>query len=411
MATNNNWNYGNGSYGSTGYSPYGQGMGYGAPRPSGGNNGNGKKGGKKKQSKKDAKIAERKIKARTQRERQRYAVQNVKYRRKVEAVDGRGGIDISYFRMPEDVKPKKGKDYFFVMRKFVCFLMFLILLISIAYFALGFVKIDAIPANYTALFIETEKKAEEVKEPDDEGGENGGEEGGEASNADVSGILRADGDETPSTGEGEEGEGNEGEEGDGEEKKDENAFDGTAYGALDPIFGFLKFVGRKVGIEINLGESPMYDALIAKFEAGMADSIAQYVILAFPVALILYIITAFVMMLKAFFGMFGKRIFKCFGLGSIFMIIFAAVTALGGLAFITEVNAKIDFKGIIKILIGGIPGTEGMVNQIMGTTGSGGFSGGYGLLIILVLPIITLILSMFCRKKVPYSIFDTFGDY
>ena len=150
-------------------------------------------------------------------------------------------------------------------------------------------------------------------------------------------------------------------------------------------------------MDLNFGESPLYDQMIAKVEVGMADTIAPYIILAFPVCLILYVISALIMMFKAFFGMFGKRIFKCFGLGAIFMILFAAVTAFGGLAFTTDLGATMAYGDIVGILTGAL-------------NGAGGFSGGYGLLILLALPILVLILSMFCRKKIPFSIFDTFGE-
>lgn len=375
--------------GRAGYPAYGQGMGYGRPAAPETNGGKGKS--KKKQAKEAALRAERRARAATLRTRQQYAIENSSYRRKIEAVEGRGGVDTAYYRLPADKKQKRGKDYFFVMRKFVCFLMFLVLLINIAYFALGFIKIEQIPAEYTALFLETEKKAEETEEE-----ENGGETGGETeeetpANAGASTVYAAD--EGGEPGEGEPAEGETGE----EEEEEADTFDGTIYGVTDPIFGFIKYVGSKLNMDINLGESPLYDQMIAKVEVGMADDIATYIIIAFPAALIIYIIIALVMMIKAFVGMLGRRICKCFGLGSILMIIFAALTAFGGLAFTTDLAAKMDFGKVVDILIGYL-------------TGTGGFTGGYGLLILLALPLLVLILSMFARKKIPYSIFDTYGE-
>lgn len=321
-----------------------------------------------------AKRTDRKEYARTLRNRQNYAIENSVYRRKIEAVNGRGGVSVDMYRLPAD-KKKKGKDYFFVMRKFVCFLMFLLLLVSVAYFALGYVKIEAIPEQYTALFIETEAKADDDADAV--------EDDAEADNADLAVIFAAD-EETAA-------------EGEEEEEGEESTFDGTVYGVLDPIFGALKYWGGKLNMDIKLGDSPMYDALIAKYEVGMTDSIAGYVILVFPLALILYVIIALVMAIKAFIGMFGRRIVKCFGLGSILMLLFAGVTALGALAFRTDVTESMDFASIVDVLIGVF-------------NGAGGFTGGYGLLILLGIPVLVLILSMFARKKVPYSIFDTFGE-
>lgn len=381
-----------------GFPMFGPGMGYGMPATPPDNKNGGKKKSKRKTEKEKARRAERRARAAQLRNRQNYAIENTRFRRKVESIEGRGGIDTEYYRLPADKKQKKAKDYFFIMRKSVCFLMFLVLLVSVAYFVLGFVKIEQIPAQYTALFVETEKKAADTdEETGDKTEEETGDETEKVENS-ASGLNNAD-----ATAE-EGGEATDGEtaEGDGSETEGESGettsdFDGTTYGVLDPIFGFIKYVGNKLNMDLNFGESPLYDQMIAKVEVGMADTIAPYIIVAFPVCLILYVISALIMMFKAFFGMFGKRIFKCFGLGAIFMILFAAVTAFGGLAFTTDLGATMAYGDIVGILTGAL-------------NGAGGFSGGYGLLIILALPILVLILSMFCRKKIPFSIFDTFGE-
>lgn len=318
-------------------------------------------------------------------ERQQYAKENNVYRRKIEAINGRGGIDTYYYRLPNDEK-QRGKDYFFVMRKFVCFLMFLFMLVTIAYFALSYLKFSFLPENmqsYGALFIETEAKVEEPAE-----GEGEGEEGDEelAESADHFAIY-AEGDE-------EEGEGEEGD----EEEAADTATPAVTYNALDPVFGAIKYWSNKLlNKEINLGDSPLYDSMIATYEVGMTDSIAPYIILAMPIAIIIYVITALILMIKAFLAMFGKRIFKCFGLGAIVMLLCAGVVALGGLAALAGVDGTLDFGAIVNVLIGAF-------------TNPGGLVGGYGLLILLVLPLLVLILSMFARKKIPYSIFDTYGE-
>lgn len=375
---------------------FGPGMGYGMPATPPDDKNNGKKKSKRKTEKEKARRAESRARAAQLRNRQNYAIENTRFRRKVESIEGRGGIDTEYYRLPADKKQKRAKDYFFIMRKSVCFLMFLVLLVSVAYFVLGFVKIEQIPAQYTALFIETEKKAEENADATGDKTEEKGDETEQAQNA-AGGLYNADAatDESGEAADGAtEGEGTTAE---GESGETAPAFEGTTYGVLDPIFGFIKYVGNKLNMDLNFGESPLYDQMIAKVEVGMADTIAPYIILAFPVCLILYVISALIMMFKAFFGMFGKRIFKCFGLGAIFMILFAAVTAFGGLAFTTDLGATMAYGNIVGILTGAL-------------TGAGGFSGGYGLLILLGLPILVLILSMFCRKKIPFSIFDTFGE-
>lgn len=376
-----------------GYPFFGQGMASSMPASSA--KGKGKKS-KKKSAKQKALKAQRKEQARVMRNRQKYAMQNNLYRRRVEAVEGSGGVDNRYYRLPIDKKEKNGKDYFFVMRKFVCFLMFVILLVSVAYFAIGFVGLDAVPEQFTALFVETDAvKKDDADDSADDGDKTDDEnaDGEVAANADISSLPLADGSEADATEDDADDEGEEEE----ESGKDKSSFDGVAYGALDPIFGFLKYIGNKLNVDLNFGDSPLYDQMVTKVEVGMNDTVATYIILAFPVAMIIYIIIAVVMMIKAFIGMFGGRIFKRFGLGSILMIVCAVVTALGGLAFTTEITGSMNYGNVVGILTGLL-------------TGAGGFSGGYGLLILIVLPVLVLILSMFCRKKIPYSIFDTFGE-
>lgn len=349
--------------------------GYGSAKPSAG------KMSKKERKQKEAKARRKEYNA-TLRARQNYATENARYRAKITAV---GGIDNRYYTLPEDKKQRKEKDYFFVMRKFVCFLMMLLMLVSIAYFALNYVKIEAIPSQFTALFMETEAKKSETSPDEDPSADKDTPPDNEASNAD----------ENPAGGTTTD---NETEPGGVTETGDVETVDTVIYySALDPIFGFIKYVGNKFNMNINIGESPLYDAMIAKVEVGMADTIAQYIILAFPVAMIVYIITALVMFIKCFIGMCGRRIAKLLPLGSIVMLLCAAITAFGGLAYVTDVAGKMNYGGIVAVLIGGI-------------TGAGGFTGGYGLLILLGLPLITFILSLFAKKKVPYSIFDTYGE-
>lgn len=332
---------------------------------------------KKERKQKEAKARRKEYNA-TLRARQNYATENANYRTKIAAV---GGIDNRYYTLPEDKKQRKEKDYFFVMRKFICFLMMLMMLVSIAYFALNYVKIEAIPSKFTALFMETEAK--KTDEDTDENTDDENTPSEEASNAD----------DTSSDGTGT----SDGTEGDDTETDEGETDTGVYYTALDPIFGFIKYIGKKLNMDINIGESPLYDAMIAKVEVGMEDTIAQYIILAFPVAMIVYVITALVMFIKCFIGMCGRRIAKLLPLGSIVMLLCAAVTAFGGLAYLTDVAGKMNYGDIVNVLIGGV-------------TGTGGFTGGYGLLILLGLPFITFILSLFAKKKVPYSIFDTYGE-
>lgn len=312
-----------------GYPP----MGFGAPASNAPVKGKGNKNKAKtrKQLERRARNIDR---AKTLRSRQSFAIENVVFRKKIEDVQGRGVLDNSYYKLKEDKKPKQRKDHFYIMRKLVCFIMFLILLISVAFYAISYLKLDMIPNEFTALFTKAPVMNEEV-------------------------VVQ----------------------------------EGVYTNLLDPVFGFVKYVGSKVNMVLDFGESPFYDSQIAKVEVGMTDTIAKYAILAFPAALIIYVLIALVMMFKAFFGIFGKKVYKKFGLGSILMILCGGITALGGLAATVDLSDKLDYGGIVNILIGGV-------------TNTGGFTGGYGLLILLALPLLVIILSMFAKKKIPYSIFD-----
>ncbi len=326
------------------------------------------KGKKKQLSVKEQ--AERKRMKKVLIARQQYALENLEYRRKIEAINSsRGGMDRTIYKLAADVKPRKERDYFYIMRKSICFLMFLLLLVSLAGFALSYIKVEQIPKKYIAVYAETEAAPVAVDEEKEEGEEQE--------------IKTTETDQ-----EGEEAE--EGEEG-SEQAKAES---GEYYSVLDPIFGFIKNIsGKLLNKEISLGESPLYDKMLAKSEVGMTDIVARIALEYFPVAIIIYAITALIMMFKAFFSLFGKRIFKKFGLGSIIMIICGGIIALAGLAFMTEPNLKMAYGNIVNILLNGI-------------LGKGGFAAGYGLVGIIAIPVLILILSIFAKKRVPYSIFD-----
>lgn len=256
----------------------------------------------------------------------------------------RGNAGAVKNKIVDDVKPKKQRDYFYVMRKGVCFFLFLLFLVTIALFALSYLKIELIPEQFIAAFVEDEA-SEQIAEDEEE------------------------------------------------EAPVETAVV-KSYSILDPVFGFIKHLTGKVfNKEIILGDSPLYDEMLLKSEIGMVDKVAGIVLEYFPIAIIIYILTVLIIMFKAFFGIFGRRIFKRFGLGSIIMIICGALVALSGLAFRTEPNATMAYAGILDILIGVF-------------TKSSTFVAGYGLLAIIAIPVLTLIFSIFARKKIPYSIFD-----
>ena len=299
----------------------------------------------------------------TLRARQNRAIENYQYRVKVDAINRNGGMDNTQYALPDDIKPNRQRDYFYVMRKGICFIMFLILLITVALFAVSYLNIEQIPQKYIELGSETVTTTEGITT---EGTTTEGTttEGDAVSNADA---------EESSTGTGEVV---------------------TQYSLLDPVYGFIKNMSSKfMDKGIELGDSPLYDKMIAKSEI-MDNTMYIILITYFPILLLLYIIIVIIMMFKAFFGMFGKRIYKSFGLGGFIMLLGGVATAFAMLVYNTEIGSKMVISNIVNIIIGCFKG------------GTSGLVGGYGLLALIGLPIIVLFFSMFIKKKVPYNIFD-----
>ncbi len=187
---------------------------------------------------------------------------------------------------------------------------------------------------------------------------------------------------------------------DGEEPSDEDAEDSeetaekakesdvTYYGVADPIFGWIKFVAGKLNISLDLGESPWYDAQVAKIEVGMTDTVAKILILAFPPFVLFYALLAVTLMVQTLicFASGDRRIFRFTGLENFFMLVVGLIIALGCYATTVEVSGALDFGGIVGFLTGAL-------------TGAGGFTAGYGLLIMLVIPVVGFILSFFLLEK------------
>lgn len=288
---------------------------------------------------------------RAQRIRKAYAISNTQSyyaMRDASKAAGRKGDPNAEFILPADKEEKKGKDYFFIMRKFDCFLMFLFLLVAVALFAISYL---AIVPEYTSFAIAPDLTPEE-----------------ERIATEVDGVLV-----------------------DYVDKSEH-------FSVVDPVIGLLKRI-PVVGDVLSSQETPFYDSIMTKVDIGYTNTIAGIAAEFFPIAMILFVILALIYMIKAFFGMFGKRIFKRFGLGAILMLICGAVSLFGIVAANMDVTAEaLDFSGIVTILMGGISSPDPATAPT--------YVGGFGLLALLALPVLVLILSMFARKKVPFSIFD-----
>lgn len=259
-------------------------------------------------------------------------------------------------------------------RKPVGFLMNIVFLLSIVIIAISFINLG-MPAldKFTAMFMDGVPVEQEDVTGDEENSDNS-----QAENAGASDILTADAEENTDTDE------ENTEDGETEEIVDPN----TYYKFSDPIFGWISYIGDQFNIELSFGDSPWYDAQIMKVQTGMADSFAAILIQAFPVAIILYLIFGLTLSIKTFicWASGDRRIYRNTWIECLIMIILALVVALGGFASTVEINGTLDFSGIVNFVMGGL-------------TGVGGFTMGYGMLIMLALPLIGLILSFFLLEK------------
>lgn len=254
------------------------------------------------------------------------------------------------YKLEKEKRIKKGRDYFFVMRKSISFIMFLLCLICVALFAVGY--LNMMP-QYTSLYVEPDytPQAEREVELDEEGNPLTDEEGN---------LI---------------------------EYRDKSQY----YTTVDPIFGFMKKF-----FNLEIGESPKYDQMAISIETGVADMISNIAMTYYPIALVLFLIVALITMIKAFLGMLGKRIYRLFGLSAFWMLIFALVVVIGGVASNMPPDQNLDFAQIVPFLTATLKSPETPPVT----------AAGFGLLAMVALPLIILILSIFSKKKIPYSIFD-----
>lgn len=351
--------------------------------------------------------------------------------------------------VPVKKNRRKEREYFFIMRRGVCFTMMILALVWVAVFALNYLNI--LP-EYTSFLAQPdltpldERLDVETGETDEEGnvivesyvdktayvsfmdpifgalksliGLEMTDENGESLSAFYEGTLKQ---LVPESAVEETEEGNEesteedivaeaAPEVDEEATEDENASEGEA-----------DVEGTEEEVEEVVVFKPEVSTAVITDEAREADSMGQIAGMAwqyFPIVLIVGALMAVIILIISFLSLFGRRIFKGFGFMSIIMLVAGLVAFVAGLAasgnymgnpMILEdgtATSVIDFSQIMNFamgLINGAPATaidpETMVEPLK-------LVAGYGLIIVLAIPVVMLILSFFARKKVPYSIFD-----
>ena len=359
---------------------------------------------------------------------------------------------------PVQKNRRKERDYFFIMRRGVCFLIMLLALVWVGVIALNYL---GIMPQYTAYLVapdltpldqredvETDQTDEDgnviieeyvdqsvyisVTDPvfgalkklvgldmqDDQG--NSMSPFYDSFSPAISGSTETDTDEEENDGgENKEdivaeaaGETEDEETTDGEENTDgEEATDGEEGAAEEETAE--EDTSIKFGyVSANTDIDP---------EARAQDSMGSIASMAFdyaPAVLIVGAVFALIIFILAFLSLFGRRIFKGFGIMSVIMLLGGIATLIAGMAamgnymgypaFDAEgtVVSVIDFSKISDFIFGvfsGAPETaldpevDAMPLKLVA---------GYGLIALVVIPVIMVILSIFARKKVPYSIFD-----
>ena len=349
---------------------------------------------------------------------------------------------------------RKERDYFFIMRRGVCFLMMLLAIVWVAVIAFNYL---GVMPQYTSFLVAPdltpldERLDVETGEKDDEGNaiiQEYVDQSVYISFMDpVFGVLKAlagvemTDDEGNSmspfydsfspaisgetAAEGEDGSETDTETGDDElvaEASEETTDEETDEETDDTTDE--EGAGTETPAEEE-DNSPAFGYVLANTDisadAREKDSMGQIASMAFdyaPIVLVLGALFAVVVIIIAFLALFGRRIFKGFGFLSIVMLLAGLAMFVAGMAAMGNYmgNPSIDEDGIVTSVLN----FDQMVNFAFSVfqgapatapdpaveTASLTMVAGYGLLIVMIIPVIILLLSIFARKKVPYSIFD-----
>ena len=353
--------------------------------------------------------------------------------------------------VPVKKNRRREKDYFFIMRRGVCFVIMLLALVWVGVFALNYL---GIMPEYTSFMIQPdltpldERLDVETGELDEDGNaiveeyvdksayvsfidpifgalknvlgvDMGTDENGQSLSAFYDGTLAQLAPESASE-----------EKADGETEEETEGDDIVAEAAEEEN---TEDEGENVegdGSEEDVTEEeteevvtfpPQVSTAVITDEAREADGMTAIASMAwtyFPIVLILGAVFALIIFIIALFSLFGRRIYKGFGIMSIIMLLGGVAALVAGLAAMGNymgnpmlledgtATSVIDFSQAISFLTGAFSGAPATAIDPETTAQPLTMVAGYGLLIVLIIPIVILILSFFARKKVPYSIFD-----
>ena len=166
---------------------------------------------------------------------------------------------------------------------------------------------------------------------------------------------------------------------------------------------------------IEMTDEQKAQAIAADTRYSLAQMIFEY----FPILLAVGAVFALVIFLISLFSLFGRRIYRGFFWLTLIMVVAGVATLLAGMVamgnnlgapyFLEDgvtLVSIIDFTQVTGFLTGALTGAPATALDPAVSVMPLEMVAGYGLLIVVALPIVMLILSLFTKKKVPYSIFD-----
>lgn len=172
------------------------------------------------------------------------------------------------------------------------------------------------------------------------------------------------------------------------------------------------------GEEATEGEEEATEEEVSAKDADKMFKIASIAFSYFPIALMVAALFALIIVILAFLSLFGRRIYRGFFIFAIVMVLVAVVMLVGVVAMSGSyagapkyaedgsVVSILDFSKVGEVLTGSFsqppataidPEVDIIPLQLVS---------GVGALALVVLPVLILILSLFTKKRVPYSIFD-----
>ena len=343
-------------------------------------------------------------------------------------------------RRPEPVPVKKNRrkerEYFFIMKRGVCFFIMVFALVWLAVFALSFLKI--LP-NFTSILIEPDRTPISLRE----------EQATDELDEDGNPIIQEYEDKSVFIGLDDMIYGSIGKllkkpqvDADGASKspyydnlmKEIDTINGAASENADTegepeaeenpaATSSLYLAGEEEGGDAEGEESEETPVVDERGEVAAEDtmfSIGTMAVTYFPIVLAVGVVLALLILLLAFFALFGRRIFRGFTIMAILLLVVGVLTLLGGIAAsgirqglptkdseTGEVTSIVDFSRIVEFLTGSFtPVPEEEVEVEEGQLADLIAVGGIPLLVFAAAPVAILVLSFFTKKKVPYSIFD-----